>query len=421
MNGLNNKNYNKIILNFNKLFSISNLEKLDWEKIKYFINLFENNEYTKHISIDKLLSYKFRTTNFKNINLYNLNAISLTHNLKRIVFLDGVLNKNMSDLNIDPWNIKIIYNYKYKLKNKQGDIFYYLTRYLSSKIIRINLPKNKICYEPLYILNISSGSKIKNILNIINYNFHIEIGDNSVGSVIEHYISLDKYLYLNLSYTSINVNNNSNFYYTKLLNENFYSYHFGYSHISVNNNSVINNNVIIFGSLFNKNQSYTKLNGINSNVFTNSLSLPIKNNINYINTYIEHNNKNCLSKQLHKIIVHNKSKGIFEGLIKVNKNAAKTNANMVNNNLLIDPFSKIYTDPKLEIYDDDVKCSHGSTTNNINNDQILYLQSRSLSYNLSRQLLLFAFAQSVINEIKCITTRSLILNYTKNILHGIYI
>ncbi|HPD33040.1 MAG TPA: SufD family Fe-S cluster assembly protein, partial [Candidatus Kapabacteria bacterium] len=131
---------------------------------------------------------------------------------------------------------------------------------------------------------------------------------------------------------------------------------------------------------------------------------------------IEHIQPNCFSNQLYKGILNDNSTGIFNGAILVHPHAQKTNAFQVNRNLLTSESAKVYTKPELEIYADDVKCSHGEATGVIDEEMLFYMQSRGISEENARRLLLEAFAMDVLNKFGWEEIRnSLISNISKEL------
>jgi Fe-S cluster assembly protein SufD len=116
-------------------------------------------------------------------------------------------------------------------------------------------------------------------------------------------------------------------------------------------------------------------------------------------THIHHAQPNCMSNQLYKGILDKKATGAFNGKIMVDKGAVKTVAYQRNNNILLSDESKMNTKPQLEIYNDDVKCSHGATIGQLDDNAMFYLRSRGIGYKEARHLMMFAFANEVIEKI----------------------
>ncbi|HOU98256.1 MAG TPA: Fe-S cluster assembly protein SufD [Bacteroidales bacterium] len=136
-----------------------------------------------------------------------------------------------------------------------------------------------------------------------------------------------------------------------------------------------------------------------ANCNINGLWLADKNQHIDYNTFIRHHSPQCNSNQLFKGILDDEATGIFSGKILVEKGAQKTNAYQSNKNLIINPSAKVRSKPQLEIYADDVKCSHGSATGKLDDDAMFYLRSRGISHKEACQLLMFAFAGDITKQI----------------------
>ncbi len=120
--------------------------------------------------------------------------------------------------------------------------------------------------------------------------------------------------------------------------------------------------------------------------------MPVGKEVCDTRTWLEHNKGYCTSRQLHKTIVNDKGRAVFNGLINVAKRADKTDGQMTNNNLLLGRLSEVDTKPQLEIYADDVKCSHGATIGRIDDEQLFYLRSRGIGEQAAQQMIIYAFA-----------------------------
>ena len=130
------------------------------------------------------------------------------------------------------------------------------------------------------------------------------------------------------------------------------------------------------------------INGENAEVHMNGLFVVKDGHHTDNHTLVEHNVPNCFSNELYKGVIADGGTGVFNGKIYVNQDAQKTNAYQSNKNILLGDKATINTKPQLEIYADDVKCSHGTTTGMLNEDALFYLQTRGLNENLARKVLL---------------------------------
>jgi Fe-S cluster assembly protein SufD len=127
--------------------------------------------------------------------------------------------------------------------------------------------------------------------------------------------------------------------------------------------------------------------------------MPVGNEVCDTRTWLEHNQGYCNSRQLHKTIVNDKGRAVFNGVITVAPHAIKTDGQMTNNNLLLGRLAEVDTKPQLEIYADDVKCSHGATVGRIDDEQLFYLRSRGVALEEAKRIILYAFAAGLTDAI----------------------
>jgi Fe-S cluster assembly protein SufD len=167
-----------------------------------------------------------------------------------------------------------------------------------------------------------------------------------------------------------------------------------------------------------RNNVYSSLNGVyaESNLYGLFLSDKEQRVDNY--TYIDHKVPNCTSNELYKGILDDNAKGAFSGKIMVRKDAQKTMAYQTNNNLCLTDTVKMRTKPQLEIYADDVKCSHGATVGQIDEDALFYLRCRGISLHEARLMLMSAFANDVLRNIPVLALREQVASLVNNRLRG---
>ncbi|CUX96002.1 FeS cluster assembly protein SufD [Candidatus Mikella endobia] len=368
-------------------------------------------EHWKYTKLEGLLSHHFISTTACKVSIANLEALSFKIDACRLVFVDGHYDSLLSDPDTGFWKIKIEKGAARQSLPApiQPEIFLHLTESLSKETTRIYLPNSNIAARPLYILHISQGSENKETLNMVHYRHHIDIGDSAQGQVIEHFVSLDPKGHFCGARTSMVVGNNAHLSHIKLACENSASYHFGHNDISISRTAVVHSSTFIFGAKLTRHQTSAQMNGEGSNLVINSLIVPSGKDISDNRTYIEHNNSYCLSRQLHKFIVRDFGKGVFNGLIKVANKAIKTDGKMINNNLLLNPLAEVNTKPQLEIYTDDVKCNHGATIGHIDEEQIFYLCSRGITRKDAQKIIIYAFAAEVTEIISQDAVRNMVL------------
>ena len=185
---------------------------------------------------------------------------------------------------------------------------------------------------------------------------------------------------------------------------------YSYNHIDQSENSVSETFILSSGSSYLKHEINCNLNEKYSSAFVNGILKldDIKNH--EIKTNINHLNENTKSYQLVKSVLGKASKAAYQGKISVNSIAQKTDGYQLSKCILLDKTSEFNAKPELEIYADDVKCSHGSASGSLNEDSIFYLMSRGLNYEQSKELLINGFLLDVIEKITDSETKNLIKN-----------
>jgi len=261
--------------------------------------------------------------------------------------------------------------------------------------IFIYIPKNCILKRPIQIINI--GYSHKN-LRVTSRNLIIA-DKNSTASILVCDHTLCKQSFITNSLTELFLDEGSRIDYVKTQNENGNSSQISNTFIQQKENSVFTtNSITLHGGLI-RNNIFAKLDGEGAQ--NNSYGLFFGDDNQHIAnfTHIHHAKPHCTSDQLFKGILDGNSTGAFNGKILVDKFAVKTLAYQKNNNILLSKTARVNTKPQLEIYNDDVKCSHGATVGQLDNDSLFYLRSRGIGYKEAMHLLMYAFANEVISKI----------------------
>ncbi|TAK64294.1 MAG: Fe-S cluster assembly protein SufD, partial [Bacteroidetes bacterium] len=205
--------------------------------------------------------------------------------------------------------------------------------------------------------------------------------------------------YLTNSVTEIVLSERSTLHYTKLQHESERAYHIATIHVEQHTASAFTSNSIALGGAIVRNNVLSRLIGENIICTLNGLSLGTGEQLIDNHTTIDHAMPNCESHELYKSILDGKARGVFNGKIFVRKDAQKTDAKQTNKTLLLSEDATIDTKPQLEIFADDVKCTHGATVGQLDENQIFYLRTRGFSNELARDVLTTAFANDVIDRI----------------------
>jgi Fe-S cluster assembly protein SufD len=278
----------------------------------------------------------------------------------------------------------------------------------------IYIPRNTVIQKPLQIINLSHSDKN---LRITRRNLIVaEAGSSASIVVCDH--TLCQHSYLANSLTEICVGSNASIAFDRLQNENNLSTHITNLFVHQHENSRFNSNSIsLHGGLI-RNNFYALQNGPNCETNLNGLFLCDDNQhvANYI--LMDHASPRCTSNQLFKGILDNAATGSFNGKILVRQNAQKIQAYQKNNNILLSSAARMNTKPHLEIYADDVKCSHGATTGQLDNTAMFYLRSRGIGEKEARHLLMYAFANEIVSRIAVPVLKERIIDLVDKRLRG---
>ena len=329
----------------------------------------------------------------------------LEHN--KIVFINGRIEK--IDFNYErKEQIEIIDQSetinKFNAKNSLSD----LNNAFTNKSFKILVKNGYKLIKPLIIYH-TTTSKIwsKNI----NLKLDFELDKNSSLRVIDYFNDTSKKNFINIFY-NFDLKENSilkNYKLDKFQNDNIKYF---FNNIEQEKNSISETFILSSGSNFLKNEINCDLNGEYASAFVNGIFSLNNNNHHEIRTTINHLTENTKSYQLIKSVLEKNSNAIYQGKIFVNSDAQKTDGYQLSKAILLDKESEFNAKPELEIYADDVKCSHGSASGSLNEDSIFYLMSRGLNYQQSRELLINGFLLDVVEKI----TDSEIKNLIKNMI-----
>jgi Fe-S cluster assembly protein SufD len=271
--------------------------------------------------------------------------------------------------------------------------------------VAITVPKGFECKEPIHILNISTG-KDKTLFNPRNI---IKLGEGASLTVIETFrsINLAEKAFTNLV-TEMVVEKNATLNNYVLQEEDPKAYRNDVRQVTVGTAGKFNSVVVSLNGGLIRNDLNISINGENSEIHMHGLFV-VKDGQHVDNhSLVEHNVPNCFSNELYKGIIGDGGTGVFNGKIYVKQDAQKTNAYQSNKNILLGDNSTINTKPQLEIYADDVKCSHGTTTGRLDEEALFYLQTRGLNEGIARKVLLGAFAKEISDTVKDEAFRTLL-------------
>ena len=365
----------------------------------------------KFLDISQIIKKKISDLSF-------FNDYSLPNEIDSSIFVDGLEHNKIIFINgrIE----KIDFNYEDQSKIEIKDeiekriTFEYenslidLNNAFTNKVFKILIKKNYSLKRPLIIYH-STNDKIKS--KNINLRLDFELEENSCLRVIDFFNDNVEKNFLNILYNFRLMKDSilKNYKIDKSKNNNL---KYSFNNIEQDNNSVSETFILSAGSDYFKNEINCNLKGEYSSAFINGAFSLMESQQHEIRTIINHLVENTKSYQLIKSVLGKYSKSAYQGKIFVDSKAQKTDGYQLSKAILLDETSEFNAKPELEIYADDVKCSHGSASGSLNEDSIFYLMSRGLNYQQSKELLINGFLLDVVEKI----TDSEVKNLIKNII-----
>ena len=377
-------------------------ESIDSRK-KNFIQFIENGFPNKRVEDWKFSDLnQIISSNIQNLRFYNdleLDEIDesifidkFAHN--KIIFLNGVISKVDFSFEDDS-KVLITSDLNQNKNSKEVNPLVSLNNALIASYIGVTVKESYSLNKPLIIYNITTKELKSTAINlktdiVLEKNSSLKLinlfDDNSENHFINTVQNFDIAQEAILKNYKIDHKKNSNIKYS-------------YNNINLEKNSISENFIFSTGSKFIKNEINCNLNDEYSSAFINGIINLTNSQHHEIKTNINHLAENTKSYQLIKSVLNDNAKGIFQGKIYVDSKAQKTNGYQLSKALLLNENTEFDGKPELEIYADDVKCSHGATSGNLDEDAIFYLMSRGLSQQQSKELLINGFLLDAVEKI----------------------
>ncbi len=333
-------------------------------------------------------------------------------NAHLFVFVNGFFSSELSNIGketgaiIKPLslarkeNSEILEKHFGKIANHKKEIFTALNTVYHTNGAFVFINENVQLQKPIHILNIAASENAA-----FNPRNLIILGKNSSANIISSYETLAGNSFANVV-SEVFLNENAHLTFHILQNENDSCFQINTTQASLQSNSRADFFTMTTGGNIVRNNLNISLDGEHCETHLHGLYLG-KSEQHFDNhTLVEHKKPNSFSNELYKGIMNGKSSGVFNGKVFVFKDAQKTNAYQSNQNILLSNDASVDSKPELEIYADDVKCSHGSTTGQLDDEAIFYLRSRGISEEKAKQLLIRAFAEDVVNKISSVTIKN---------------
>lgn len=398
----------------------SDLHEVRTSAIKNFENKgfpTKKEESWKYTSLNSILKNDFSVfpkneniLEFADLKKYFLHEIDTY----KLVFIDGVFSSFLSATTHDGLDIclmssalnkpkykMVIDNYFNKIANKDESLTSLNTAFANEGAY-INIPKSKVVDKPIEIMYFSTGSEAALLVQPRNL---IVVGENSHVQIIERHQSLNESRMesgpgLTNSVTEIFAQKRAIVDYYKIQNDNLEANLIDNTYVSQKQETNVSVNTFSFGGNLTRNN--LNFYHFGERIVSNLNGITIIGDKQHVDHYtlVQHSTPNCESHQDYKGIFSDRSTGVFNGKIYVEREAQKTNAFQKSNNILLSDKATINAKPQLEIFADDVKCSHGCTIGQLDETAMFYMQQRGIPKKEAKALLMYAFSNAVIESIK---------------------
>ena len=370
------------------------LESLDFPTSK--------DEYWKYTRVGKIVNKQYSIGSSENIDINPYLIPELE--AKVLVLINGHFNESLSNIEekegitVLPLTVgkekgQVIKNYFGKISTNKEEIFLALNSAFHTDGICIHANKNATNDKPYHIINVVTGN------NTIaqTRNFFLA-GQSSSFKVIESFVSLNGNENFMNSVSEFFIEENASLEYNKFQDADE-NYHISTEQVYQEANSNFTINTATFTGALVRNNLNIEVDA--SNCETNLAGLYLGKGNSHIDnhTIVDHKKPHCNSNEVYKGVLDDESTGVFNGKVYVRQDAQITNAFQQNNNILLSDNASVNSKPELEIYADDVKCSHGSTTGQIDEEAIFYLQSRGISKRNAINLMINAFAKDALEKV----------------------
>ena len=340
----------------------------------------------------------------------------------KVVFVDGKYSSFLSETTHEAFDVCLMSSaltkpkYKAVIENyfnkvaKQDNLTSLNTAFAKEGAY-IYIPKNTEVEKPIQIINFTTGSEAATMIQPRNL---IVAEQNAHVQIIERHQSLTKNAVLTNSVTEVFADRHATVDYYKIQNDEVTASLVDNTYIEQQSESTVSVHTFSFGGKITRNNLnfYQKGEHINS-ILKGITILEGKQHVDH-HTLVHHIEPNCESHQDYKGIYNERSTGVFNGKVIVEKEAQKTNAYQQNNNVLVSDKATINAKPQLEIFADDVRCPHGCTIGQLDEQALFYMQQRGIPIKEARGLLMYAFANTVLESVKIPEIKSRITKIIAN-------
>ena len=383
----------------------------------------------RHTSINKLLQHHYGMGKSMPLDKKTVDTFTIPgFDAYRLVFINGYFEPKYSD-EFDTGS-KLIVKSTARVKLDHPDIFnqYFEKSGIAGENIFTNMntayatngsfiyiPDNTVLEKPVHIISISDGQDSKTLSQYRNI---IYIGKNSKAQIVNSFHSLTVNYTLTNVVSEIVIDENGSLNFNIFQAEGDDAFQINHTKVLQNRNSHLSTHTITLCGSIVRNDLHVVHTNEGCESMLNGLYLPDREQHFDNKVFVHHAKPHGTSQQIYKGIIDNKASAVFLGKVLVDRDSQKTQASQSNRNILMSKDAKVNSKPQLEIYADDVACSHGSTTGQIDKEALFYLQSRGIDRRQAEMLLLSAFVADVIESIEVEPLKLFVNLLIKNRLKG---
>jgi Fe-S cluster assembly protein SufD len=337
----------------------------------------------------------------------------------KIVFVNGVFSASLSDTYCDDGleicalssalkkaKYEMVFDHYFDTITDKKESITHLNTAFAHEGAFIQLPKNLVLDKPVQLLYFNTATAQDVLVQPRNL---IIIGENSHINIIEKHYNLTNNAILSNIITELFAHKRAIVHYNKLQDDTATAALIDSTFVSQKTSSIVTVNTFSFGGKFVRNNLEFNQNGEHCDSILNGLAIIDNKQFVDNHTLVNHNVPNCESHEMYKGIYNDKATGVFNGRVIVAQAAQKTNAFQQNNNILLSDNTSVYAKPQLEIFADDVKCSHGCTIGQLDDSALFYMQQRGIPKDKAKALLLYAFANENVAAVKLPVLRDTIM------------
>lgn len=369
----------------------------------------QRDEEWKFISLKDLAKPTYKSTDLNEIQPEYVEAYQFADDTHSLVFVNGVFKSELSSIDDLPEGAFVttfreagekqfdemethLGEYAYP----ENDLFGTLNSAFFDDGVFIYVPKDTKIEKPVHILNFTNH--LKN--DTFSTSRVLVLAEKfSKFTVIEDFIGVGENRYLNIPVSEFMVSEGAHVKHFRIQRESKQAYHISRVGSYVERSAHYDSYSVQLGAKFSRNDIKSVIDGTDSDCTLDGLVLLKGDQVSDTHTVMHHREPHCNSHQLHKVVTDEESHSVFNGKIWVDQKAQKTDSFQENRNILLSDNAKINTKPQLEIFADDVVCSHGATIGQLDLDEMFYLKSRGLSEAKAKELLMVGFALEIIDNI----------------------